>query len=103
MTGPDRRREIATGLFVFLLLFGGFGFGELTLRLINYERYGTMRITDFVNPDASAGLLSVDPATGIERPSPGFSGGGIHINQLGFRGPPLDIPKPSSRIRLAFV
>ncbi len=102
MTDSNRRKEIATGLFIFLILFGGFGFGEFSLRLINYFRFGAAR-AGAAMVDDPAGPLVVDPATQIMRPRPGFSGGNIQINELGFRSPPLEQPKPESRIRLAFV
>ncbi len=103
MIYPDRRKEILTGVFIFTLLFGGCGLGELTLRAINYERFGTTKIADPATPDENIGFLAVEPETGIQRPTPGFNGSGIHINELGLRGPSLAVPKPPTEIRLAFV
>lgn len=45
----------------------------------------------------------VDEKTGLRIPRPGAEIGPIKINSLGFRGPEIDVPKPKSTIRIAFL
>jgi lysophospholipase L1-like esterase len=45
----------------------------------------------------------VDPESGLRTPIPGADFGTIRINSLGFRGPEIEVPKPSSTLRLAFL
>lgn len=44
-----------------------------------------------------------DPKTGLRVPIAGLKTGNISINSLGFRGPEIEMPKPSGRIRIAFL
>jgi len=44
-----------------------------------------------------------DEKTGLRVPIAGETFGPIAINSLGFRGPEIDVPKPDSRLRIAFL
>ncbi len=103
MRVTQRQKEILTGVLIFGLLFGGMACGELMLRLVNYHRLGTIHIINVERDDSGDRLFVRDPTTGILHGRPGFRNDTISINELGFRSPPLEQPKPAGRICLAFV
>lgn len=80
--------SLVTFIFLAGLLEGG-------LRLRQWIKYGATAHTVF--------NFTTDRVTGLRIPVPGSTTGRIQINSLGFRGPELGIPKPPSRIRLAFL
>jgi len=73
------------------------GLFEAGIRGRQWLRFGTVgSIHKFVQ----------DPASGLPVPMPRETKGSrisIHVNSRGFRGPELDLPKPPSRVRLAFL
>lgn len=91
----SRRRNLVVGLLslVVLILLGGLLEGGLRLR--QWIRHGTTTTSVF--------SFTTNSATGQRIPTPGSTTSRISINSLGFRSPEIEIPKPKSRIRLAFV
>jgi hypothetical protein len=94
---PLRRKEILTGLVVPLLFLVGFGLGEVSLRLLQFAKFGTDSSVE------RSKLFFQDAETGLRLPVPGSRHGRIRINNLGFRGPEIALPKPRGTIRLAFL
>jgi lysophospholipase L1-like esterase len=78
-------------LFVALLL----GFAEGAIRIRQWVKYGHFGRLD--------SIYTVDQKTGLRVPVTNTSTRTININPLGFRGPPLDQPKPTGRLRLVFL
>jgi hypothetical protein len=72
-----------------LLIFEG------GVRLRQWLRYGSA--------DNSLYATTVDATSGLTFATPGQTTSRISINSLGFRGPELETPKPTGRIRLAFI
>jgi lysophospholipase L1-like esterase len=68
--------------------------GEALLRVRFYFQYGTFRPIH---------TFAVEPESGIPIPVPGRVTKSIRIDSRGFRSPELDVPKPTGRVRLAFV
>ncbi|MBL8863341.1 MAG: SGNH/GDSL hydrolase family protein [Planctomycetes bacterium] len=67
---------------------------EAAARVRFYLQYGTFfRVHTF----------AVDPASGLRIPPPSRDTGAIRIDERGFRGEGLDVPKPAGRVRLAFL
>ncbi|MEM1450883.1 MAG: SGNH/GDSL hydrolase family protein [Planctomycetota bacterium] len=89
--GRTRRRVVR--LFVAVLL--GLGAVEGALRLRQYRRHGTT--------DPSVLTRVVDDVTGRTIPTPNSSVSGIRINALSFRGDEIEVPKPTDRVRVAFL
>jgi lysophospholipase L1-like esterase len=87
----SRARKLAisiASLFAFLALVEG------ALRVRQYAKYGTLgQMHAFV----------VDAASGLEIPPPGRTTANFAVNERGFRGPLLELPKPAGRVRLAFL
>ena len=77
-----------------LLLIGAAGL-EATVRVRQYVKYGTAA--------ASFYSLVLDPATGLEIPEPGFAAGPIRVDERGFRGGGVSVPKPEGTLRVVFV
>jgi lysophospholipase L1-like esterase len=69
---------------------------EGVVRVRSYLRHG------YSSPRIES-IYQIDPETGLRIPVPSGRMGGIEINSLGFRGDELENPKPSGRIRLAFL
>jgi lysophospholipase L1-like esterase len=100
MTDSPRQRSrerLFKVLVVVLSSLLAFGLLEAGVRVRQWLRYGT---ADTVHQSVR------DPISGLAVPAPGEIKGSrvsIHVNSRGFRGPELDVPKPHSRIRLAFL
>lgn len=92
-----RQKELATGLFVVVLIGGMFAAGELTFRLINLAKFGVA-----VSVEASDRFY-VDERTGLRLRKPNTVHGNININSLGFRGPEIKQPKPPNVFRIVFL
>ncbi len=93
----SQKMFLATGLVAPLFLALGLGVIEAGLRLRQWWLYGV---------SVSVHNFEVDPKSGLRVPSPGEIHGSrisIRINSQGFRGPELDLPKPKSRVRLAYL
>ncbi|MEF8730591.1 MAG: SGNH/GDSL hydrolase family protein [Candidatus Accumulibacter meliphilus] len=97
MADETRRKEVITGLLVFLMFFGFFIAGELALRLIQFNKFGQL---ESVEKDDS---YYVDEETGLRLNKPNLQLGSSRINNLGFRGPDIGAEKPLSTVRLAFL
>ncbi len=69
---------------------------EGVVRARSYMRYG------YGSPRIES-IYRVDPVTGLRVPIAGARMGGIQTNSLGFRGEEIVTPKPSGRVRLAFL
>lgn len=68
---------------------------EGAIRFIQFLRHGSV---------VGAGELIVfDQSVGLRVLAPGGRSGSISINELGFRGGEVSLPKPPGRIRLAFL
>ncbi len=87
--GIARRLALSGGILIVLLLLV-----ELAVRTRQYIQYGTFGAMHVFELDEKSGLLI---------PPPGRVTKNFTINELGFRGPLLEIPKPTGRLRLAFL
>jgi len=85
---------ISTGL-VLLLVVLMLAFAEGAIRIRQWVKYGHFGMLD--------SMYDIDHDTGLRVPATNASTRIISINSLGFRGPPLAQPKPSGRLRLAFL
>jgi lysophospholipase L1-like esterase len=92
-----RQKEIATGLAIIVMVGGGLLAGEAALRLIQLARFGVARTVE------SSSAFYIDKESGLRMPRPNQQLGRIRINNLGFRGPDLDLEKPGSTCRIAFL
>lgn len=97
LPGSTRGREILTGLTAIVLFFGGFLGAELGYRITTHREFGTAADVD------RAKLYYRDEESGLRLATPSARQGRIRINANGFRGPPIDDPKPAGRLRLAFM
>lgn len=99
MISPTTPRKtltlIARKLFVSLgTLFILLAVVEMVTRTRQYILHGTFgAMHAFVH----------DPKSGLDIPPPGRVTKNFSINQLGFRGPLVEMPKPAGRLRLAFL
>lgn len=93
----ERQKELVTGLLVILTVVGGLGVGEVAIRLVHVWKFG------FAGPVEDSDTFYDDPATGLVLPRPGTVHGDVTINDLGFRSPPLAMPKPEGVVRIAFL
>jgi lysophospholipase L1-like esterase len=67
---------------------------------------GTVRARQWLRHGSASGhdaLYTHDAAARLRVLRPGAQQAGVTINAHGFRGPPLESPKPSKRIRIAYV
>jgi lysophospholipase L1-like esterase len=80
---------LATTLLIVLLVV----LAEGGVRLRQWLKHGRAGTVD--------SLLQHDAASGLRVPRPGVHSGKIHVNDLGFRGPPLAAARPA--VRLAFL
>jgi lysophospholipase L1-like esterase len=89
------RRGLLLGTIVVIAWAALFSFAEVAVRVRHRIHYGNLwGVED---------TYTLDAASGLRIPIAGRSFGGIRINSLGFRGPELDVPKPASTIRIAFL
>jgi lysophospholipase L1-like esterase len=98
VSAPARKPRRSRLALVALLLLLGLAGMEGGVRLRQWVRHGTLATSlyDF----------EVDPVSGLRVPRPGLRRGAdveIEVNELGFRGPPLAMPKPDGGLRLAFL
>ena len=96
---PDRFRSTWAGklLLIALALVVTIGMLEGAIRIRQRLRFGT---------SGSLFESRLDPKSGLPLPVPGETKGAnvwIRINSSGFRSPELELPKPASRVRLAFL
>lgn len=94
-----RMKEIITGITVPFILIAGLGGSELAFRLQQGRLFGVQETVG----KAQNSFYYIDEATGLRLPRPGSRHGRIHINDQGFRGQHLDIPKPPGTVRIAFI
>jgi len=78
-------------LAVIVMLFFA---AEGVTRFRQYVKYGT---TTVIND------LYYDQESGLNIPTPNSRTKSISINSLGFRGPEIEVPKPSGRLRIGFI
>jgi len=76
--------------FIIMLLLAAEG----ATRVRQYVKYGT---TTVIND------LYYDQESGLNIPAPNSRTKSISINSLGFRGPEIEVPKPSGRLRIGFI
>lgn len=57
----------------------------------------------FVRYDEEIGWVNKEGVEGIDNPNPGIPTTTIRINQLGFRGKPVSVEKPSGMKRILFI
>ncbi|MEO6709189.1 MAG: SGNH/GDSL hydrolase family protein [Planctomycetota bacterium] len=88
-TSVARKLALSLGVLAALLLLL-----ELAVRARQYVKHGTLgTMHQFVH----------DPASDLDIPPPGRVTANFAINELGFRGPLVEMPKPAGRLRLAFL
>ena len=90
------QRKNAANLLLVVSLIIGVVLTEVGIRMRQWIKYGTTEIF-------AGGHFEIDPHSGLRIPVPGATTGSITINSLGFRSPEIEIPKPSSTVRLAFL
>ena len=95
-----RNRSSLIVIRVVLVLAGiavALGFAEAGVRVRQWWRYGAVfSVNNFAN----------DSRSGLRVLTPGETKGtrtDIRINSRGFRSPELEVPRPSTRVRLAFL
>ncbi|MFT4825481.1 MAG: lysophospholipase L1-like esterase [Halioglobus sp.] len=96
---PDntRKSEILTGLTILALTLGLFFAGEIALRMLQWLKFGQQESVE------NSSAYFIDEATGLRLNVANRTLGDIRINNLGFRGPDITVPKPSGTFRLAFL
>ena len=67
---------------------------EGVTRVRQYVKYGTTTVIS---------NLYYDQKSGLNIPTPNSRTKSISINSLGFRGPEIEMPKPSDRLRIGFI
>lgn len=91
MARLTRRGKI---LLVLGILVVGILAVEAAARIRFYSQYGTFfRVHTF----------AVDPVSGLAIPPPSRDTGAIRIDERGFRGSGIEMPKPAGRVRIAFL
>jgi lysophospholipase L1-like esterase len=95
----SRMKEIITGITVPFILIVGLGGSELAFRLQQGRLFG---VQETVGKTQNS-FYYIDEVTGLRLPRPGTRHGRIQINDQGFRGPHLELPKPQGVIRIAFI
>ena len=94
-----RMKEIITGITVPVILIVGLGGSELAFRLQQGRLFGVQQIVG----KTQNSFYYIDEATGLRLPRPNSRHGRIYINDQGFRGSHLEIPKPAGVVRIAFI
>ena len=97
LTLNERQREIATGLVILALAFGGLGAGEAALRIMNLAKFG---VADTVG---KSDKYYVDPLSGLRAPRPDSVHGKARMSSLGYRSPEIAVPKPADVVRIVFL
>lgn len=67
---------------------------EIAVRVRQVWKYGT---------SGAVHAKSFDPVSGLELYGASYEAGPVRINSMRFRGPEIEVPKPSGRVRLAFL
>ncbi len=94
MSLSNRNKVVLSTILVLIFIFTLILAAEGLIRVRQYIKYGTFYgVTD----------IYIDEATGLRTPLPGMETKSISINSLGFRGPEIEMPKPSERLRIGFV
>lgn len=93
----ERQKEILAGLLVTLSVFAGFMAGEVAIRGVHLWKFG------FDESVEKSSKFFDDPRITMPIPRPGTVHGGVTINALGFRSPPIEVPKPEGVVRIAFL
>lgn len=89
------RGALAIALVVLLGTALLFAAAEASVRIRQWLKHGAVSAFD--------SLYVVDAASGLRVPRANTKLGAVSINSRGFRGPEIDLPKPSKRVRIAFV
>lgn len=95
----SRMKEIITGITVPFILIVGLGGSELAFRLQQGRLFG---VQETVGKTQNS-FYYIDEETGLRLPRPGSRHGRIYINDQGFRGPNLEVPKPAGAVRIAYI
>lgn len=90
-----RSKVILLASVTAILVAGLFLAAEALIRVRQYIRYGTTATADQ--------LYRLDQASGLRVPIAGLHVGRISTDSRGFRNPELEMPKPSGRVRIAFL
>jgi hypothetical protein len=112
-----RQKELATGLTVLVVVFGGFVCAELAFRMIQEAKYGTSAGLDApvavadeavdTGRNAPVGKIKAgfhfDEEIQLRVPVPGQRMGRVSINSHGFRGPDIPLEKAPDTARVAFL
>lgn len=96
-TLSERQREIATGVVILALTFGGLGVGEAALRIMNLAKFGVAETVE------KSDKYHIDPLSGLRAPKPGSVHGKARMSSLGFRSPEIAMPKPADVVRIVFL
>ncbi len=91
----DRAKAWLSAAVVATLLALLIGAAEVAVRIRQTIKYGYAGSLDQV--------YEVDARTGLRIPKAGAHFGPIQINDLGFRGPEIAVPKPPGTIRVGFL
>lgn len=95
-------RETIFKLLPTLLVVAGLIGAELLLRSWATRKAGEERGRALPSPAERNLYQRPDPVLGFSL-TPGYEAGGIRVNELGFRGPPLEQPKGARTFRLVAV
>jgi lysophospholipase L1-like esterase len=90
-----RQKVVLSTLLVLLVVVLMLTLAEGTVRVRQWVKYGHFSHLD--------DIYAMDQETGLRVPRSGASTGTIHINSLGFRGPPVSQLKTAGQLRLAFL
>ena len=94
MNLTNRAKAVLSTTLVLIVIFVLVLSAEGLVRVRQYIKYGTITVISD---------LEFDENSGLHIPKKGMKTASISINSQGFRGPELDVPKPSNLLRIGFI
>lgn len=94
MALSERSKAVLSTALVLIVTMVFVLLAEGIVRIRQYVKYGTFTQITHIKADQDSGLLI---------PPKGMKTATMSINSLGFRGPEIEMPKPSNRLRIGFL
>ena len=94
MALSERSKAVLSATLVLIAILIFVLLAEGIVRVRQYVKYGTFTQITHIQADPDSGLLI---------PPKGMKTATMSINSLGFRGPEIEMPKPSNRLRVGFL